>query len=546
MGQQGREGRGGREARRGPPGGDWRGTPARTSPAGIIAEAERSLEMGERKQRARELPKARALLEASRTKVAAAGLASDRAGCLIFAAASTALLEVEQDEARAAAFGAPPNASALGADRRRRVGVLLEVRAALDAGASAAAAARASADELSHLAETMGTVQLLLSEAHEELEDGPAALVCARSAVASFERAADLHARAAQAVADEMRGQAPVAAEPSIELLRALAPALMAFGKLALQAARAPREDGGDDAACERLRAEGEASVERSLAALEEACSLCDSERGDDLPAAVEEWARLLWEASALAPPSGRAQVLSRAAAKCRQSLGLVSVPLASTRVLLGDVLRAAAEEAAAPLHAALASDAPPVASRAPLSAADAAACTREALVLYALALRDGYGSALAISRTDMAAQLGAADARVDCARLVSKLPAAIVRAALPAAGDACDEHILVVADAAACLGAAAAGYAALGARPLADWLRAGLSAEEHADFQFNWACAAALQGDEATAQQLLAALVREGRIESEAELSGDEDLRPFAQTDWMQQLRMALRARGV
>lgn len=482
----------------------------------VLAEAERSLEMGERKQRSREYAKACALFEASRSALAAAGLGSDRAGCLIFAAASTALLDAEQDAARVAAFGSRPDPAARGAALQRRRALLDDVGRALAAGWAAAAAGGAKADELSHLAESAGTVQLLLSEAHEELGDGPSALACAARAVASLEDSLRLHQAATDAAAAAARE--PVAAEPSIELLRALAPALMAFGKLALQAAGAA-PDGRDPAA---LRAQGEHAVERSLQLLQEACALCDSERGDDLPNAVEEWARLLWEASALAPPGGGARVLECAAAKVRESLGLVRIPLASTGVLLGDILRAAAEEAAAPL---------PAAGLEPLRAASR---------LYGAALAEGYGRALAVSGSDVAAQLGAADACLDCARLLRKLPLELL-GALRAEGHAAS----LTEDPSGCLDAALRGYAALGARPLADWAAAGLSAEEHGDFRFNWACAAALRGAEEAARGLLSALVAEGRVGSDAELSADEDLRPYLQSGWMQALRRALSERG-
>lgn len=508
----------------------------------IIAEAERALEMGERKQRARELQKAAALFDASRTQLLTTGLCTDRAGCLIFAAASTALLDVEQDTARIAAFSCKPDRTARAAALGRRRAVLTEVSQALAVGASAAATAGASTDERSHLAETAGTVQQLLSEVYEEQLDGPSALACAARAVEYLDEALQLHLRAAEAAAAEMRE--PAAAEPSIELLRTLAPALMAFGKLALQAADAAPDSGAGappagqllpwaevaaGASGPGLRAQGERAVERSLSLLEEACGLCDSERGDDLPQAVEEWARLLWEASALSPPGSRAGMLERAVAKCQEALGLVRVSLASTSVLLGDILRAAAEEAASPLAGA--ADVPGATEHWP------AAVT--AVRLYGRAIADGYNRALTVSRTDIAAQLGAADARLECARLVRKL-AAVPGAPAVVRGGA-DEYSALVGDPSACLGAALQGYASLGARPLSDWTAAGLSAEEHSDFRFNWACAAALRGAEDTARQLLTALVKEGRVVGKTELSADEDLQVYSRAGWMHELLLQL-----
>jgi hypothetical protein len=86
-------------------------------------------------------------------------------------------------------------------------------------------------------------------------------------------------------------------------------------------------------------------------------------------------------------------------------------------------------------------------------------------------------------------------------------------------------------------------GYAALGARPASDWARAGLSVDELGDFQFNWACAHALRGDEGAAQQILAGLVAEGRLASESELVADDDLRAYAERPWMHELRLRLRS---
>ncbi|KAJ1630815.1 hypothetical protein T492DRAFT_839702 [Pavlovales sp. CCMP2436] len=145
-----------------------------------ISEAEQALEAGERKQR---MP-------------------------------SAALLEVEEDEARIAAFG---QTRTDGSWRTRQMQLLSEAMEALVAGAAAAARAQASPDELSHL------------QAHEEIDQGPSALAAAERAVAMLDEAQRLHSLATEGAA--LLAEGPVAAEPSVDLMRALAPALMTLGR---------------------------------------------------------------------------------------------------------------------------------------------------------------------------------------------------------------------------------------------------------------------------------------------------------------------------
>jgi len=358
-----------------------------------ISEAEQALEAGERKQRMRELPKARALFIQSMVQLATAGLASDRSGCLVFAAASAALLEVEEDEARIAAFGQTrTDGSVLASSswRTRQMQLLSEAMEALVAGAAAAARAQASPDELSHLSEQAGGLQLLLSQAHEEIDQGPSALAAAERAVAMLDEAQRLHSLATEGAA--LLAEGPVAAEPSVDLMRALAPALMTLGRLSLQAADAQTPSSSP------LRAQGVGAVERSLALIEEACTWCDSERGDNLPLVVEEWARLLLEASALVPAHSRDEILKRAAAKCADSLGLVGVPLAATASLLGDALRAGAENLAAPLLAALVDPS----AHSQLDDDGGLKRAEDSIRLYVCAVSEGYEKALAVSSTDI------------------------------------------------------------------------------------------------------------------------------------------------
>lgn len=554
-GNSGRGGRGGGEAR---PGGAGS---AKSSAEAVIAEAEKALEMGERKQRSRDRPRARQLLGASREQLLVAGLHTHRTGCLVFAAASTTLLEVVRDEARVAAFAAPLSASAAAsaaadaaADARREAAVLGEVLAALTAGHAAAVAASASADELVHLNETASTASALLSEAHETLGDAAAALEHTRAAVAFLDEAQRWYRTAAERAVAATQG--PCAVEPSVDLLRQLAPALMAHGRLALSGAAAA----GAAAAAAALAAEGGAAVERALATAEEACALCDSERGDDLPAAVEEWARLLWEASGLpaaAEPAARAQLLDRAAAKAEEALALVGVPLGTTLCLRGDVLRAAADLIGAPLLvAARAAAQPPPPSLEATADADAAA---RAAALYARAATDGYGAALGVSRADLCAQLGCADAALDCARLLLVAPTG-------GGGAAGDGRALAPGDwrgwqdwqpdsrgwpewpgwpdAQRCLALAVRGYTALAGRPGADWAHAGLELADLSAARFNCACARALAGDEAGAREALGALVAEGRLERADELD-DADLAAYARAPWLCALKQTLAARA-
>ena len=51
-----------------------------------------------------------------------------------------------------------------------------------------------------------------------------------------------------------------------------------------------------------KTRRAAQAAVKRGLEVLEEACSLCDSTRGDDLPDVLQQMAQTLWDASEVVP----------------------------------------------------------------------------------------------------------------------------------------------------------------------------------------------------------------------------------------------------
>ena len=93
------------------PGKAGKGAAKEETPAGLLKEAEAAIETGERRQRAGELDKAVPYFSTALATLERGGLVDDRQGCLLFASATSSLVEVRQADRRIAAFDEPLAAS---------------------------------------------------------------------------------------------------------------------------------------------------------------------------------------------------------------------------------------------------------------------------------------------------------------------------------------------------------------------------------------------------------------------------------------------------
>ena len=362
------------------------------------------------------------------------------------------------------------------------------------------------------------------------------------------------------------------AAEAAVETLCAIGGACMAFGTLALS-----RDNGELDA---KLRRAAQAAVKRALDAFEEAVTLCDSARGDDLADVLQRWARALWGAADVVPSAKRIGLLKLAIEKAAASMRFSLVPLPETACLLGDLLIELGEST---WRQRVETD----------DARDEAAAA--ALWLHRRALHEGYAAATRVSQHDLSTLCALADALLDSARLQHDMAARGVDVAAQAAAqpnvtaDATqqpppplvqpqeEEGVVDVTDAAAapteagadeedeladavdamqvepplvpqvietptlpplplataCLERATGLYSDVLGRPAAEWAAASVSRNDAA---YNAACAWALRAEEAECAKLLGVLAAEGAL-TRSELESDADLASFVPTAWMQEL---------
>ena len=486
--------------------------------------------------------KARAFFEKAVQTVRGAALDEHPRGCLMLATATGSLLQLDNAAARQAGWARRPGSTiaAQPMPPELRLAGLQHAAISLERGqAAAAATAGTSPEEISHLYDSRAQVATFLSEEFEALVEragsggGPdearargGALEQAERAVALWKEAGRvlLDAAAAPEVASAVPEDWEAAAweaEPDVDLLCALASACLRHGRLLIQWTE---EVGGPS------HKAGETAVERALQLYSEACSRCDSAKGDAADDVLRDWAQALWDAAALAVPAGgkagragagEARVSSsvaaaralliRAASKAADSVGLLAVPLASSCNLLGDTLSAAADLERDEIGRA--ADA--------AGAADAAAA---ALSFYQRSVREGYERALRISSRDLQAQIGAADARLSIARLHRQREGA--------------EAVLDGGAGHGPLSTALALYDALLRQPVAEWLKQSRQVNEYVEARYNACCALALAstptgGRVAECSELLAAMMADGDTTVE-EVAFDEDFAHLRECEWL------------
>ena len=504
----------------------------------MLAAVEEQLERGERKLRDKESGKAKNLFQAAVQAVQAEGLEHDPRGCLMLATATGSLLQLDAEEARHAGWAQrgvalPRGAEASPLSAEDRYSGLQRAASALEKGHAAAAAADASADELSHLYDSRAQVATFMSEECEaELERGGVDAARAAAAAAALEQAASAVAWWGAAGKAHLASQAKEEweAEPDVDLLCRLGSASVRHGKLLMQTSPAGAPPPAEATAA------AEAAAERALKLYEEACARCDSAKGDAVDEVLRDWSQALWDSASLALLVGggaasRAsarELLSRAAGKVADSMGMLVVPLVSSCNLLGDVLTAAAEVERDEVAAAG-------------GAAERAAARRACLELYARAAKEGYERGLRVSSRDLRAQLGCADAWLGIARVRRA-----VAAEQPAEGAEAGAAAGVAAEA---LGRARALYTALLQQPPDLWLSQGLAVHEYAEARYNACCTLALACAPAGAEadgaglsaeavqcgELLRSLLGQGDAKVE-EVAADEDFAHLRGTSWWQQ----------
>ena len=493
------------------PGKAGKGAAKEETPAGLLKEAEAAIETGERRQRAGELDKAVPYFSTALATLERGGLVDDRQGCLLFASATSSLVEVRQAERRIAAFDEPLAASQQRADAdaellRQRAHALRGAAEALERGHAAAEAAGAGAEELGHFCVARAQAAEMLREVLSDAGGAPAL----REALTWAAAAAKLWGAAAEH--EQNREQL---AEPDPETVSAHAGALLACGALVLRHAPADKE-------AERSKAR--AKVAQALETFGAAVALCDTAKGDDVPEVLLEWAQAFWDAAGVAADAAEAAaLLESAVGKARDSLALMAAPTLESLNLLGDILRAAAEHAWREGGAAAAG------------------------ALYSRAF-EAYASARRIRANDLRTRCNLADGWLDCARMQIEAAAGGAGAAEQELAGGLEAMQLDGAAAeepppppppppAEALRQAVAEYRALLSEPAAAWAAAGMSAEERADVAFNLACACALGGREAEAAQQLLAMEAQGLLLRRAEVADDSDLAPLLQTEPIQAL---------
>eukprot|EP00873_Tetraselmis_striata_P005025 jgi/Tetstr1/425289/TSEL_015740.t1 len=232
----------------------------------------------------------------------------------------------------------------------------------------------------------------------------------------------------------------------------------------------------------------GQEAFQAAEGAYEAACSLCDSASGDDLPGLLYDWGAALFTMAGYAQDASVAgALLSRAATKLRDSAAFGRgdpQPLNA----LGDVLVGLAERHAAGGDAAGAG-----------AALEAAA-------------GEGYGAALRLSRAN-------ADALVGCAEVL-----VLQGRAAAQAGDAEGARRL------AAEGAKHYGWALQHPTQLGTF-------SERCDVRYNYGCALAAAGQEDTAAEVFAALLRARGPAVAQDLREDADLAEFRGREWFQRL---------
>jgi hypothetical protein len=516
------------------------GVPA--TPETLLRSAEAALESGERRQRSGEDQKAIGYFQTVCSTLA--GMRDDRQGCLLWATAMANLVEL-----RASSWNTS-GTMAEGIPNLRLAAI------ALERGHAAAVAASAESLEIAHLLSARAECAELLAatpsgDALSTVEDWPVAVRFA--------------AEAAQLWEQSLAASKHDLPEAPIETLCSLGSASMAFGKMALA--------GGDgtgelDATTRR---DAQAAVKRALGAFEEACGLCDSARGDDLPDVLAQWAQALWDAAEVVPPGNRAELLRRAVDKAAASVRLQKVPVPEAACLLGDVLIALGE------HVWKARSSP-----ADVGCNGGRAC--EALWHCRRALHEGYNEAMRVRSRDLSILCGMADALLDCGRLQRDMVTCGVDLAVaqpqvaseaPTPGrvaeaeaeaetevsivdltEAVDQmqvdapmQLLMVPpepvgslpplpSAAECLERAGRLYGDALEASAAEWATGRVS---RFDTMYNAACACALHGArEESCAKLLGTLAAEGALRR-AELEADADLAPLVPTAWMQSLLQGL-----
>ena len=378
------------------------------TPATRLRVAKAALETGERRHRAAENAKAITYFQTVCSTLAE--MRDDPQACLLWASAMESLVEL----------GAPSwSGQGVGGDTTPSLHLSWS---ALERGHAAAAAAGAPSDEMSQLlAARAETAELT----RDSLAGGDRA-----AAVQWAEEGARLWE---QTLAQELDAQreGTHAPEASVETLCSLGGACMAYGTLALSRADASRADASHAVGAKSRRA-AQAAVKRGLEVFDEACGLCDSARGDDLPEVLFQWARALWDACEVVPAGRRPELLRLAIEKSAASMRLQPLPSPETSCLLGDLLidlgeatwrgRVEAAEAAAAKAAAGGAAAGETSSE--QAAAMDTAAAASAVWLIRRALHQGYGAAMRVRSSDLAVLCGLADALLDAGRLQREMAA--------------------------------------------------------------------------------------------------------------------------
>ena len=527
---------------------------APATPAARLRDAKAALETGERRQRAGESTKAVTYFQTVCNIMD--GMKYDPHGCLLWASAMESLVEL----------GAPSWNGSSGNDSAPS---LLHSWSALERGHAAAVSAGASSDDLSQLLAARAETAELLRESASDVA----------TAVRFASEAARLWEESLTHELDAQRGSDHVP-EAAVETLCSLGVASMAYATLALSR--------GADALDVKSRRSAQAAVKRSLGLFDEACSLCDSSRGDDLPEVLFQWARALWDTSDVVPSSKRLELLEQAIEKATASLRLQQLPLPETACLLGDLLIDLGETAWR--------------QRVAASEADAGAA---AVWHLRRALHEGYATAMRVRSHDLTVLCRLADALLDVGRLqrdmaahgvdvaaqLAAQPTAVTTAEPPPMADPMEiptpsfptvpsELPADITDFAAhgearinqlaeavdcmqveppirlvqseipaslpplptadeCLERATKLYSDLLERPAAEWTTASVIRN---DTVYNAACACALRSGscEEECARLLAILAAEGALMRE-EVENDADLSSVLPTAWMQSLLRGL-----
>mmetsp|Transcript_36585 Transcript_36585/g.80356 ORF Transcript_36585/g.80356 Transcript_36585/m.80356 type:complete len:558 (-) Transcript_36585:46-1719(-) len=545
-GVDGRGGKGGKGGKFTAKGGVGSARPGPLSAEEALSEAEVLIERAERAMRNRESKKAHSQLVQAVEMLREAGVEATSEGSLLLASASGSLLQLDDEERMCQLWkesGAVGETIGKLMGPEQRMAALNMSDAALEQGFAAAGIAGMPLDEQSHMCESRAQVAQLLSEEWERQAEALRgrqtelskqamghAVECATRAVALYEESSRLFL-CCQAGAEWEP-------EPDVDLLNSLGSALMHHGRLLLLAVRHAETDpaSSQTAEAQQARKVGQKAVTRSLECFEEACSRCDSAKGDDLSEVLKDWAQALWDASSLVPTAKAEELLRKAAAKAADAIALQMVPLPAYCNLLGDVLCTTAEWARDnPDTRVVTSAAPPAthvsvpATRdvsAGASASDThgaglhepeyAAGAEAALRFYARSLEEGYSRALRVSSRDLRAQMGAADAWLGSAR------------ALAAIGDG--------ARAAEALRSCIERYSALLRTDVALWMEQKVPPAERAEARYNAACALALAGNGDECRQLLVSILAEGGA-TPAEIAMDPDFSALHAEQWWQQL---------